>query len=333
MLDDGCTPVAGALVDFWQADDNGRYPHPADPNPARRDPNFQGWGHAVTDADGRYGFLTIKPAAYPLEFPDGRPDERAGYRTPHIHFRVAGRGFRELSTQICCAGEPLNGSDSVLKGIPAADWPRAVIDLGGASAAPRFAATGANPVRPHMVLFNSTHSHAILSFVSSGHILVMDAATRTPDDSYIPVANQNGKLPERIARTYATNTNAFEPNATLDLATRMTPMGIVAGYDLATVNGIGDVSPSGHRVFSLTRGPHSLAGDPHASIGDQPGLAVIGGRARRRARPLHASTSPNPYRSHGAAHRRNLASPPPRLHVARRCKRPEDPRGRPAGFP
>lgn len=127
VLDTGCRPVAGALVDLWQADSNGRYSHPGDPNPARRDPDFQGWGQAVTDADGRYGFTTIKPAAYPLEFLDGRPDERAGYRTPHIHFRVSRRGYRELSTQMYFAGEALNDADVVLRGVPEAARAKVVI--------------------------------------------------------------------------------------------------------------------------------------------------------------------------------------------------------------
>jgi protocatechuate 3,4-dioxygenase beta subunit len=127
VLDESCKPVAGALVDLWQADSNGRYSHPADPNPARRDPNFQGWGQAVTDADGRYSFRTIKPAAYPLEFLDGQPDERLGYRTPHIHFRVSRRGFRELSTQMYFAGESLNAADIVLQAVPQSERPLLVI--------------------------------------------------------------------------------------------------------------------------------------------------------------------------------------------------------------
>jgi len=127
VLDETCKPVAGALVDLWQADSNGRYSHPADPNPARRDPNFQGWGQAVTDTDGRYSFRTIKPAAYPLEFLDGRPDERLGYRAPHIHFRVSRRGFRELSTQMYFAGESLNAADILLRAVPEADRSRLVI--------------------------------------------------------------------------------------------------------------------------------------------------------------------------------------------------------------
>ena len=127
VLDEACQPVAGALVDLWQADANGRYSHPADPNPAPRDPNFQGWGQAVTDAAGAYSFRTIKPAAYPLAFLGGQPDASKGYRTPHIHFRVSKRGFRELSTQMYFEGEKLNESDLVLKRVPEAERPRVVI--------------------------------------------------------------------------------------------------------------------------------------------------------------------------------------------------------------
>lgn len=127
VLDPSCVPVAGALVDLWQADSFGRYKHPADPNPARPDANFQGWGQAVTGAAGHYSFETIKPAAYPLECLDGQPDEAAGYRTPHIHVRVSKRGFVEISTQMYFAGEKLNDTDIVLERIAASERPRVVI--------------------------------------------------------------------------------------------------------------------------------------------------------------------------------------------------------------
>jgi protocatechuate 3,4-dioxygenase beta subunit len=127
VLDEACQPVEGALVDLWQADSNGRYSHPADPNPAPRDPNFQGWGQAVTDATGAYSFRTIKPAAYPLAFLDGEPDASKGYRTPHIHFRVSKRGYRELSTQMYFEGEKLNDVDLVLNRVSEAERPRVVI--------------------------------------------------------------------------------------------------------------------------------------------------------------------------------------------------------------
>lgn len=142
VLDEACRPVAGALVDLWQADSNGRYSHPGDPNPARRDPNFQGWGQAVTDRAGRFAFRTIKPAAYPLAFLDsGTPDESEGWRTPHLHFRVTKRGWRELATQMYFEGEALNEKDIVLARVPRADWPKVIRPAvpGGAGAPPSFA--------------------------------------------------------------------------------------------------------------------------------------------------------------------------------------------------
>ncbi len=63
---------------------------------------------------------------------------------------------------------------------PATPGPEAVIDLGAQTAAMCLARTGANPVRPHMVVFNSTETHAALSFVASGHVVFFDARTRAP---------------------------------------------------------------------------------------------------------------------------------------------------------
>jgi hypothetical protein len=128
--------------------------------------------------------------------------------------------------------------------------PTDVLDLSGATSALCLAMTGANPVRPHMLFFNSTHSHAVLSFVTSGHVVVFDAATRrpvaclraspgaggarqahaatpAPDDSYILVANQNGKLLERIDADFATNSFVLNTGATINLATCFTPNGML----------------------------------------------------------------------------------------------------------
>jgi hypothetical protein len=111
-----------------------------------------------------------------------------------------------------------------------------------------MAATGRNPVRPHMIQFNSEHTHAVVSFVASGHVVIFDAERRkplqcfettvgstgtrqahaafpAPDGSYILVANQNGKRLERIDTNFATNSFAHNPAATLDLATCTTPGG------------------------------------------------------------------------------------------------------------
>lgn len=93
-----------------------------------------------------------------------------------------------------------------------------------------------------MLVFNATHSRAIVSFVATGHVLFVDAAARAPvacidvgaqahaafpapDDSYVVVANQNGKLFQRIATDFSTDSYALEHAATLDLATCTTPSG------------------------------------------------------------------------------------------------------------
>ena len=138
-------------------------------------------------------------------------------------------------------GSDLNGNDA------SSATPTDVLDLGAETADVCFEQTSVNPTRPHMLAFNSTHSHAILTFVASGHVVIYEAATRTPvacvrtsagaggqrqahaaqptpDDSYILVANQNGKVVDRIATDYAANT--FVLDATLDLANGVTPNGI-----------------------------------------------------------------------------------------------------------
>ena len=97
-------------------------------------PNFQGWGQAVTDAEGRYSFRTIKPAPYPLAFLEGGPDESAGYRTRHIHFRVSKRGHVEFTTQMYFAGEELNHAHALLSRVPAAERHKIVIAPGKAAA-------------------------------------------------------------------------------------------------------------------------------------------------------------------------------------------------------
>jgi protocatechuate 3,4-dioxygenase beta subunit len=98
VVDTGGKPVAGARVEIWQCNGLGRYHHPGDRSSTPLDPAFQGWGQFVTGADGAYRFRTIKPVPYPG-------------RTPHIHFRVAGRGIQDLVTQMYVAGEPGNARD------------------------------------------------------------------------------------------------------------------------------------------------------------------------------------------------------------------------------
>jgi protocatechuate 3,4-dioxygenase beta subunit len=113
VLDPAGNPIAGAVVDVWQANAAGRYAHERDPNPAPLDTKFQGWAIMKTDADGRYAFRTIRPGAYPAEDDWWRP--------PHIHFKVARRGYRELTTQMYFEGEALNDVDLILQDLPEAE--------------------------------------------------------------------------------------------------------------------------------------------------------------------------------------------------------------------
>jgi protocatechuate 3,4-dioxygenase beta subunit len=121
VLDDGLQPVPGALVDVWQANRHGRYAHEADPNPAPLDPAFQGSGQVRTDAEGRYRFTTIIPGAYPAA--------EGWMRPPHIHFKVARRGFHELVTQMYFEGEALNDADRLLQALPEGERERLVVTL------------------------------------------------------------------------------------------------------------------------------------------------------------------------------------------------------------
>jgi protocatechuate 3,4-dioxygenase beta subunit len=106
VIDTNGNPIAGAHVELWQTNMHGRYDHPADPNPAPLDENFEGFGTAVTDADGRYAFKTIKPAPYPASAP-------GWWRPPHIHFDVQ-TDYSRLCTQMYFPGEPLNDEDLLI---------------------------------------------------------------------------------------------------------------------------------------------------------------------------------------------------------------------------
>jgi len=116
----GCAPVAGAMVEIWQACASGRYNHASDAeNPAPLDPNFQYWGQATTDAQGGYSFKTIVPGSYPADVGWMRP--------PHIHFKVSRRGYHELITQMYFEGERYNDTDHILRGIPRQQRPEVVV--------------------------------------------------------------------------------------------------------------------------------------------------------------------------------------------------------------
>lgn len=92
VLTTRCTPVAGALLDFWQCDDHGEYDNSS----------YRLRGHQFTDGDGRYRLETIVPALYPG-------------RTRHIHVKVQAPNRPVLTTQVYFPGEPRNQHDFLFR--------------------------------------------------------------------------------------------------------------------------------------------------------------------------------------------------------------------------
>jgi len=104
-LSTACKPVAGALLDFWQADDHGDYDN-------------QGYrlrGHQFSDADGRYRLETIVPGLYPG-------------RTRHIHVKVQAPNRPAFTTQVYFPGEAQNEDDFLFR----ADLLMKIRNAGGA---------------------------------------------------------------------------------------------------------------------------------------------------------------------------------------------------------
>jgi protocatechuate 3,4-dioxygenase beta subunit len=116
VLDSGGRPVAGTLIEIWQANASGRYAHGVDDHPAPLDPNFDGAGRCVTDSGGRYRFVTIKPGAYPWR------NHHNAWRPAHIHFSLFGRAFTQrLITQMYFPADPLFPLDPIFNSIPDRD--------------------------------------------------------------------------------------------------------------------------------------------------------------------------------------------------------------------
>ena len=112
VVDEDGRPVRNALVEVWQANAAGRYHHEGDQHPAPLDPNFSGAGRCLTDADGRYRFVSIKPGAYPW----GNHDN--AWRPAHIHFSLFGRAFTQrLVTQMYFPGDPLFRFDPIFNAV------------------------------------------------------------------------------------------------------------------------------------------------------------------------------------------------------------------------
>jgi protocatechuate 3,4-dioxygenase beta subunit len=104
--------VPDALIEIWQANAGGRYIHAIDQHPSPLDPNFSGAGRTVTDAEGNYRFVTIKPGAYPwLNHPNA-------WRPAHIHLSLFGPSFlTRLVTQMYFPGDPLFPFDPIFNSV------------------------------------------------------------------------------------------------------------------------------------------------------------------------------------------------------------------------
>lgn len=113
VMDEMGRPVPNTLIEIWQANAAGRYIHASDTHNAPLDPNFFGGGRCVSDAEGRYKFITIKPGAYPW------PNHFNAWRPNHIHLSLFGGGFlSRLVTQLYFPGDPLLELDPIFLGTP-----------------------------------------------------------------------------------------------------------------------------------------------------------------------------------------------------------------------
>jgi protocatechuate 3,4-dioxygenase beta subunit len=112
IVDGDGHPVRHQLVEVWQATAAGRYVHKRDQHPAPVDPAFTGVGRCLTDEDGGYSFVTIKPGPYPWR------NHLNAWRPAHIHFSLFGTDFTQrMVTQMYFPGDPLFALDPIYQSI------------------------------------------------------------------------------------------------------------------------------------------------------------------------------------------------------------------------
>jgi protocatechuate 3,4-dioxygenase beta subunit len=113
VADDRGRAIANTLIEVWQCNAAGRYRHKNDTHDAPLDPNFTGCGRTLTDAEGRYRFVTIRPGAYPWK------NHANAWRPAHIHFSLFGPAFAtRLVTQMYFPGDPLLALDPIYNSVP-----------------------------------------------------------------------------------------------------------------------------------------------------------------------------------------------------------------------
>jgi protocatechuate 3,4-dioxygenase beta subunit len=127
VTDDTGRAVSNTVIEIWQANAAGRYIHVRDSWDAPLDPNFTGVGRVITDDQGRYRFITVRPGAYPW----GNHDN--AWRPAHVHLSLLGPAFAtRLVTQFYFEGDPLIPLDPIANAVPAHAVERMVakFDLG-----------------------------------------------------------------------------------------------------------------------------------------------------------------------------------------------------------
>ena len=113
VLDEDRHPVPRTIIEIWQANAAGRYIHSRDHWDAPLDPNFTGAGRVVTDDEGRYRYVTVRPGAYPWG------NHRNAWRPAHIHLSLLGPAFAtRLVTQMYFPDDPLIEIDPIAGAVP-----------------------------------------------------------------------------------------------------------------------------------------------------------------------------------------------------------------------
>lgn len=114
VLDESGRPVGQTLIEVWQANSAGRYVHERDDSSGPLDPNFLGVGQCLTNEDGRYRFLTVRPGPYPWR------NHANAWRPSHIHLSIMGPALAtRLVTQMYFPGDPLLALDPIFNAVPA----------------------------------------------------------------------------------------------------------------------------------------------------------------------------------------------------------------------
>lgn len=111
VLDGDGVPVPDAMIEIWQANSEGKYNHPDDPQKSAVGPGFSGFGRLPTDDKGCCVFETVKPGQVAAH--------HGGMQASHVNISVFARGvLKRLPTRAYFSGDPALESDPVLALVP-----------------------------------------------------------------------------------------------------------------------------------------------------------------------------------------------------------------------